>query len=204
MEQSQRAEFDLRAELDRTVERRRGDIRFRIVIIGLIVVFASAVLASESGNIRAGGITSKVGLGVIFLLAVFSFIVVIALQNLFSKLPGAERIVIAADGLDLIYRGGRVISLRWDDPLTKFQLADMSASNSALRAGVAYILGEQSSSGRHTVLTEEAFRAILSAAQSAGAAISSRRGGTALVYEFPQTIVYTIRGGSDLRNKSGL
>lgn len=130
-------------------------------------------------------------------LLLVTFAAALGLLTTSAYLPGVTEIRISDAGLGLRYSNDRLRFLRWGDPGTRFELRDFSEFPRFLRQNRGYHLFLPTVPGawtfhRNSVITREAFEALLQGAKDHNSAIRSFKGSS-----FPngfRPIVHRVKG----------
>ncbi len=135
------------------------------------------------------------GLISVILIGFIAYMLVVSLPVF---LPGAEAITVDDEGVYLVYPGNRHENLRFEDSRLRVTMLDFSSQPEWVRANYTYrmrrrrglpILGPYY---RSSLLSREAFDAVLAAARNRGLSVRSHR---ASEYSpTPGALVYEIRG----------
>jgi hypothetical protein len=108
--------------------------------------------------------------------------------------PGATRIALSNEGIELRGPGARLDRRLWTDPRTLFELQDFSTERTTSATTVPYFLVMKR--GRTTAITKEAHDAILAESEARGLVLPNRPNQVrSLFVSGPPPTFYRIRGG---------
>ena len=158
------------------VDDRRWKLPRLAVVLALVGIFASdlAYVAASQGLALAGPWDDRgAGAAEVALLAAMVAFIAIGLAGVPRLLPGADRIVVREDGLDLTYARGRTVHLPWGGN-SGAVLRDSSSDAVMTAANLAHHLSGPRFWSRRTLVTRSTQRAILAFAERHGVPVSRR------------------------------
>lgn len=166
------------------------------VILGTIV-WLGAVLSyvemSRISTVESSGVSTSVGQAVVFGGGAVALAILFLVMLVPSQLPGARHIRVDDIGVSLTYGSGRVKRYAWNDPRSQYILKDFSSSAAAVQANTTYIIDGVHLWNGQSLLSREAFAALLSAGNERKL-IRSQYQGNVHWYPHPP-LIYKIRGG---------
>jgi hypothetical protein len=169
--------FDLRPLSPADTIWKRGGLVFALTILVAVGLELLEFVWSERTTLSGPSLRTATG-GIILALtiAMLGFLS-FGVAGVPRLLPGAEALTIDAAGVYLVYRKATRVDFPWTDR-SGFVLRDYSAFPDILRDGRTFILRGPHFWRRRTLLTREAFEAVLAEARGRGAKV--RCGGEAL------------------------
>jgi hypothetical protein len=166
-------EFDLRPLSSADVAWKRGSFLYLQVLLVAIGAELLAFLWSERATPTGFSIGTPAGavdLGLVLAMLGFLSFGGVSVARF---LPGAERLTLDAVGVHLIYRNVAREDIVWTDR-SGLQLLDCSDVPDALREGTAFRLCGHGVWRRRSLLTRDAFAAVLAEARRRGEMVSVR------------------------------
>jgi len=169
---------------------------FLACIVGLGTELALSIAYSVPSLLHSG-LSTWPNLGLILGEVPLAAIVGFLSLGLPRLLPGAREVRVDGTGVHLHYDGGKTTHFRWTERSCSFLLYDYGAYPLMVEQGMGQSIYGAHIWNRRTLLSREAFVAILAAAQNAGA-VKSRYNGSASWYG-KSPVIYKIQGGSSFQ-----
>ena len=164
-------------------------------ILGVVVwlgVVLALILGYRLSTVESSGLSTSVGQGVVFGGAVLAIGIAMSLVVLPRFFAGASRLVIDDTGVLLYFGPRKRIDYLWTERASTFLLFDFSKDSEKIEPGTDYMLYGTHFWNRRSVITKEAFNAVLAAARQRGV-VESESTGNPSWYGMTPTI-YRIRG----------
>ncbi len=194
--------FDLASLRD--VDRKWNQRFLCLMLVGVVGLSLEVTFAAVSRfrSLATGGLATAGGQVLVFVLVMTMIAVTYAALSLPVNFSGAVAVRVEPRAIGITYPNRKERILAFDDPRCRFQLRDQSSSARMLaqRRGyylfVPYVPGDWNLN-RRSVLTAEAFEAILHAVQKAGIRITSYQGSQWLFGAFPP-LIHRVQGSLSL------
>ncbi len=194
--------FDL-SEFQEIDRQRKSYVYIVIVGIAIISIEVAVIVVPRAAAIAQRGLTTVAGQVLLIGLGIAVVCVCVAAFTVPTYAPGATRVEITSRGIKILYPHGKSHQMLWTGPRTRLSVVDYSTSSGMVRRGLAHHLHVPYVRGswmfnRRSVLTGEAFEAILASAKGGGAEILTRHGSAAWSGHAP--LIYQIRGSRTAGN----
>lgn len=184
-------------EFRKADRRRKSFVYLVLVVIVGVAVMMTVVVVPRVAIIEQRGLTTAAGQILLVVLGVGMLIVAAGSMSVPAYFSGAIYLSVTSRGIRIEYPRGRHHELSWTDHRTRLALYDFSAFPRMVRQSQAYHLCVPYIWGswlfnRRSVLTGEAFEAVLAGAREGGAEIRTHTGSAAWFGHSPA--VYRVRG----------